>query len=175
MARAARPAGVRGAAPGRHRSSVDRRVHRDQVGRRVRLPRLRGGAVPQHREVRVALRLAVVLRRPRLRRGDPARGPLARHGPRRSAVRELPEPPGPPVRGRGLRHPHRPALLHQLDQPHPPPRGRLSRSPTFLSGGEKGRLRKRSGLLLSATFSCEGPVTSGGRRDGQVLSAPSLR
>ena len=32
-------------------------------------------------------------------------------------LRELPQPPRPRVRRRGLRHPHRPALLHQLGLP----------------------------------------------------------
>ena len=44
-----------------------------------------------------------------------ARGHAAAACAHRGAVRELPQPPRPRVRGRGLRHPDRPALLHQLD------------------------------------------------------------
>ena len=47
---------------------------------RLLLPRLRRGAVPLRHEVRVALRLAVLLRPEGLRRGRADRGPLARHG-----------------------------------------------------------------------------------------------
>ena len=79
VAREAQPRGVRGAAPGRHRAAVHRRVHRHQDRRRLRVPGLWRRTVPQHREVRIPLRLAVFLRPGRLRRGDPAQRRLAGH------------------------------------------------------------------------------------------------
>ena len=46
-------------------------------------PRLRSRIVPQHREIRVALRVAVVLRPGPVRGGDPAPRRLAGYAPRR--------------------------------------------------------------------------------------------
>ena len=77
VARRADPRRVPGAAPGRHRAPVRRRVHRHEDRGRLRLPRLRRGAVPQRRQVRVALRLAVVLHPAGGRRRDRAGGHLA--------------------------------------------------------------------------------------------------
>jgi hypothetical protein len=46
---------------------------------------------------------------------DPAGGRFTGHEARRGAVRQLPQPSRPRVRGRGLLDAHRSALLHQLD------------------------------------------------------------
>ena len=102
-------------APRRHRAAVHRRVHRHQDRGRLRVPGLRRRTVPQQREIRIPLRLAVLLRSGQLRRGHPAVRRLAGHAPRRGDVRQLPQPPRPRLRGRGLPDAHRPALLHQLD------------------------------------------------------------
>ena len=75
VARGAVPPGVHGPAPGRHRAALRRRVHRHQDHRRVLLPRLRRRAVPLRHEVRVALRLALLLRPGRLRGRRTDRGP----------------------------------------------------------------------------------------------------
>ncbi|CAG7654048.1 hypothetical protein SBRY_60345 [Actinacidiphila bryophytorum] len=123
MAHGAVARGVRGPAQGRHRASVHGRVHRRHHRGRVRVPGVRRRALPLRHEVRVPLRLAVVLRPGRHRRRRADRGPLDGHGPRRGALRALRLAPGPRLRGRGLRHAHRPALLHQLDLAQARPQG----------------------------------------------------
>src|SRR5882724_4295265 len=55
------------------------------------MPGLRRRIVPQHREIRVTLRLAVVLRSEELERGVPAPRPLAGDGAHRGVMRELPQ------------------------------------------------------------------------------------
>ena len=87
VARAAIAGRVRGAAQGRHRAGVHRRVHRHRDDRRLQVPRVRGGAVQVRHEVPLGLRLAVVLPAGRGRRGHADRGPVVRHGPDRGAVR----------------------------------------------------------------------------------------
>src|SRR6185312_13694416 len=66
-------------------------------------------------EIRIPLWLAVFLRSGRLRCGHPSARRLTWDAPRRGAVRQLPQPPRPRLRGRGLPDAHRSALLHQLD------------------------------------------------------------
>ena len=56
------PRGVRRAPPGGHRAPVHRRVQRHQDGRHLLLPGVRQRAVPERDEVRLALRLAELLR-----------------------------------------------------------------------------------------------------------------
>ncbi|CAA9242798.1 MAG: Peptide-methionine (R)-S-oxide reductase MsrB, partial [uncultured Blastococcus sp.] len=121
VARAAVAGGVRSAPAGRHGACLDRRVRRHQDRRRLRLPRVRRRAVPLRGQVRLPLRLAVLLRG--LRRGQraPPPGQQLRHGPHRGALRHLPQPPGPPVRRRPADADRRP-LLHQQRQ-HPPAAG----------------------------------------------------
>ncbi|CAA9292836.1 MAG: Peptide-methionine (R)-S-oxide reductase MsrB, partial [uncultured Friedmanniella sp.] len=114
VARPAEPGRVQGAPRGGYRARLHRRVHRHQDRGRLLLPRVRHGALPQRDEVRLALRLAVLLRAG----GGPR--PLHRgHHPGdeagRGALHRLRLPPGARVRRR-LRHPDRAALLHQLDQ-----------------------------------------------------------
>ncbi len=75
--------------------------------------RLRRRTLHLHREVRVALRLAVLLRPEGHRRGRTDPGPLARHGPHRGAVCPVRFAPRTRLRGRGLCDAHGPAVLHQ--------------------------------------------------------------
>ena len=100
---------------GRHRAAVHRRVHRHQDRGRLRC-RACGAELFRSTEkfeshcgwpsfFDPADSDAVILRARR----------LAGHAPRRGAVRELPQPPRPRLRGRGLPDADRPALLHQLD------------------------------------------------------------
>ena len=105
-----------------HRASVHRRVLGHPHGRRLPVPRLRGGTVHQQREIRFALRLAVLLGAAGRRNRPLHPRPHPGHGAGRGPLRNLRFPPGPRVRGRGLRHPHGPALLHQLRLPEAGPR-----------------------------------------------------
>src|SRR5205823_9585223 len=76
------------------------------------LPGLRVGAVPVDHEVRLALRLAVVLRPLRLRRRTADRGPRPRHGPHRGPLRDLRLTPRPRLRRRAADADRR-SLLHE--------------------------------------------------------------
>src|SRR5712691_8643148 len=114
MAAAADPRGVPRAAAGGHRGPVHRRVHRHQDRGRLPLQGLRRRAVQVRGEVRLALRLAELLPADQGRRGGADRGPLARLGPHRGALRQLRLASGARVRGRGLPGADRSALVHQL-------------------------------------------------------------
>ena len=115
MARKTDAGGVRRPAPSRHRTSLRRRVHRHHHGRCLLLPGLRSRTVPQHREVRIALRVAVLLRSGGFGCRDPERRQLTRNAPGRGHLQEVPQPPRSRLRGRGIPDADRSAVLHQLD------------------------------------------------------------
>jgi apolipoprotein N-acyltransferase len=93
VARGARPGGVPGAAQGGHGTAVEREVRRDQGRGRLPLPGLPGRAVPQRDQVRLALRLALVLRAARRGPGGVRRGPCPRYAPGGGALRPVRLPP----------------------------------------------------------------------------------
>src|SRR3954471_13348292 len=96
---------------------MDRTAPRRASGGCLSLPGVWPGAVPVGDEIRVALWLAVLLRRARTRRGPADRGPLTRHAPHRGPVRGLRLALGSPLRRRTT-NPDRRPLLHELDRPH---------------------------------------------------------
>ena len=90
----------------------------------------------------------------RVRAGRLPARPPARRGP----LRQLRQPHGSRLRGRGLRDPDRPALLHQLDLDDPAPRpglrGWYLTRPTIPGSPDNPRLRKSLEPLRSRGLSC---------------------
>src|SRR5690606_13111496 len=111
------------------------RLPQREGARRLPLRRLRHPAVHERGEVRLRLRLALVLRRRGPRQRLAPRGPLLRDAPRRGHLRYLWRPPRPPLPRRAARE-DRPPLLHQLRLPD----ARPGHGPR---GGEVGLRRTR--------------------------------